>query len=114
MYSMSIVTLRLFLYTYILIIEQHDQDDGIAVDCDNNYKDSTGRCRPDDTYVLNTFKVNYLRHNTKGHIITSQAKAWNDTIRMVMWLELIVMPKVVTSRNSNVWWLTIVLSILQR
>ena len=34
----------------------------------------------------------YLRHRTTHHIITSQYKAWNDTVRMMMWIELIINP----------------------
>ena len=37
-------------------------------------------------------KVLYLIHNITGHVITSQVKAWNDTVRMCMWFELIVLP----------------------
>jgi hypothetical protein len=32
----------------------------------------------------------YLRHKTTHHIITSQYKAWNDTVRMMMWIELLI------------------------
>ena len=34
----------------------------------------------------------YLRHKTTHHIITSQYKAWNDTVRMMMWIELVINP----------------------
>jgi DDE superfamily endonuclease len=34
----------------------------------------------------------YLRHKTNHHIITSQYKAWNDTVRMMMWIELVINP----------------------
>lgn len=37
-------------------------------------------------------KVNYLIHNVSGHVITSQVKAWNDTVRMCMWFEIIILP----------------------
>ena len=36
--------------------------------------------------------VKYLKHKTNGHIITSQFKAWNDTIRRMMWLDLVLGP----------------------
>ena len=36
--------------------------------------------------------VKYLKHKTRGHIITSQYKAWNDTIRQMMWLDLVMGP----------------------
>ena len=37
-------------------------------------------------------KVKYLKHKINEHIITSQYKAWNDTIRQMMWLELVMGP----------------------
>jgi hypothetical protein len=37
-------------------------------------------------------KVWYLKHIEKGHIITSQHKAYNDTIRMAMFVELVMKP----------------------
>ena len=36
--------------------------------------------------------VKYWKHKTNGHIITSQFKAWNDTIRQMMWLDLVMGP----------------------
>jgi hypothetical protein len=36
--------------------------------------------------------VKYLKHKTSGHIIASQYKAWNDTIRQMMWLDLVMGP----------------------
>ena len=40
----------------------------------------------------NEHKVLYLIHSITGHVITSQVKAWNDTVRMCMWFELIILP----------------------
>ena len=37
-------------------------------------------------------KVNYLIHSDSGHVVTSQVKAWNDTVRMCMWFELVMLP----------------------
>jgi hypothetical protein len=43
-------------------------------------------------------RVNYLihtgntDHKATGDVITSQHKAWNDTVRMCMWLDLIMAP----------------------
>jgi hypothetical protein len=37
-------------------------------------------------------KCCYLRHKTNHHTITSQCKAWNETVRMMMWIELIINP----------------------
>ena len=42
--------------------------------------------------VTDTHKCFYLIHKDTGHVITSQYKAWNDTVRMIMWLELVVKP----------------------
>jgi hypothetical protein len=37
-------------------------------------------------------KVRYLKHRHSGCIITSQFKAWNDTVRMAMYIDLILKP----------------------
>ena len=37
-------------------------------------------------------KVRYLKHRLSGCIITSQFKAWNDTVRMAMYIDLILKP----------------------
>ena len=34
----------------------------------------------------------YIIHELSGNVITSQCKAWNDTVRMVMWYELVMHP----------------------
>ena len=34
----------------------------------------------------------YLIQDVTGHVIVSQLKAWNDTVRMCMWLELVMKP----------------------
>ena len=39
-----------------------------------------------------THKVRYLKHRDSGCIITSQYKAWNDTVRMAMYIDLILKP----------------------
>ena len=35
-------------------------------------------------------KVYYLIHEVTGHVFTSQVKAWNDTVRMVLWFDLVI------------------------
>jgi DDE superfamily endonuclease len=40
--------------------------------------------------VTATHYIHYLVHETTGHVITSQHKAWNDTIRMAMWTDIIM------------------------
>ena len=42
--------------------------------------------------VTNTHACYYIINKDTGHVITSQYKAWNDTVRMIMWLELIIKP----------------------
>ena len=37
-------------------------------------------------------KIIYIIHSTTGHVITSQVKAWNDTVRMTLWFEVIIKP----------------------
>ena len=37
-------------------------------------------------------KCYYIINDETGAVITSQFKAWNDTVRMIMWLETIVAP----------------------
>ena len=37
-------------------------------------------------------KCIYIIHEISGNVITSQYKAWNDTVRMVMWYELVMQP----------------------
>ena len=34
----------------------------------------------------------YIINKHTGAVITSQSKAWNDTVRMIMWLEIVVKP----------------------
>jgi DDE superfamily endonuclease len=41
--------------------------------------------------IEETHKCYYII-NTHTRVITSQFKAWNDTVRMIMWLELVVKP----------------------
>jgi hypothetical protein len=42
--------------------------------------------------VVAVHKVRYLRNETTGAIITSQYKAWNDTVRMAMLCDLVYGP----------------------
>ena len=46
------------------------------------------------TININTavHKCWYIIHKDTGAVITSQFKAWNDTVRMIMWLETVVQP----------------------
>ena len=42
--------------------------------------------------VTNIHACYYIINNVTGNVITSQYKAWNDSIRMIMWLETVVKP----------------------
>ena len=42
--------------------------------------------------VTNTHACYYIINKDTGHVITSQYKAWNDTVIMIMWLETVVKP----------------------
>ena len=42
--------------------------------------------------ITKTHRVKYLRHTESGHIVTSQHKAWNDTVRICMWIDLVLKP----------------------
>lgn len=42
--------------------------------------------------VTDTHKCWYFINSITGHVITSQNKTWNDTVRMVIWLDTIVQP----------------------
>ena len=43
-------------------------------------------------YTKILHKIIYITHTDSGHVITSQVKAWNDTVRMVLWFEVIIKP----------------------
>jgi hypothetical protein len=45
---------------------------------------------PIDPSVLVTHKVRYIIHTETGHVVTSQVKAWNDEIRCLMYVDLII------------------------
>ena len=42
--------------------------------------------------ITATHKILYIIHEETGHVITSQMKAWNDTIRMILWFEFLIQP----------------------
>ena len=46
----------------------------------------------------------YLIHSTTGDIITSQYRAWNDTVRMMMWIELVINPIKIRNRKLLLWF----------
>ena len=48
-------------------------------------------------------KVIYLIHEETGHVITSQVKAWNDTIRMALWFDVVIKPLKETLGKMLLW-----------
>ena len=42
--------------------------------------------------VTQTHKIIYIIQEETRHVITSQCKAWNDTIRMVLWFDVVMKP----------------------
>ena len=48
-------------------------------------------------------KVLYLIHEGTGHVITSQVKAWNDTVRMILWFEVVVKPIKERLGKISIW-----------
>ena len=46
----------------------------------------------------------YLIHNITHHVITSQHKAWNDQVRMMMWVEIIMNPIKERDRKALLWF----------
>ena len=54
--------------------------------------------------VTATHKIIYIKHSVTGHVITSQYKAWNDSIRMCMWFEKVIKPLYIGSQNKMLLW----------
>jgi DDE superfamily endonuclease len=54
--------------------------------------------------VKATHKCWYIIQPATGHVITSQFKAWNDTVRMIMWLETVVKPLKVLLGKLLIWF----------
>ena len=46
----------------------------------------------------------YMIHDETNHVITSQHKAWNDKVRMIMWLQLIMVPLRVRLGKLLIWF----------
>lgn len=51
-----------------------------------------------------THKCWYIIQPSTGHVITSQFKAWNDTVRMIMWLETVVKPFIEKLGKLLIWF----------
>jgi DDE superfamily endonuclease len=54
--------------------------------------------------IEETHKCYYIINTRTGAVITSQFKAWNDTVRMIMWLELVVKPLKEKLNDLLIWF----------
>jgi hypothetical protein len=54
--------------------------------------------------IEETHKCYYIINTHTGAVITSQFKAWNDTVRMIMWLELVVKPLKEKLNDLLIWF----------
>jgi DDE superfamily endonuclease len=54
--------------------------------------------------IEETHKCYYIINSHTGAVITSQFKAWNDTVRMIMWLELVVKPLKEKLNDLLIWF----------
>ena len=54
--------------------------------------------------VTAVHKCWYLRHSITHHIITNQYKAWNDSVRMMMWVELVMKPIKIRDEKVLLWF----------
>ena len=54
--------------------------------------------------VTNIHACYYIIHKDTGHVITSQYKAWNDTVRMIMWLETVIKPMKERLGKLMIWF----------
>jgi len=60
----------------------------------------------DDVEVTQSIhKVKYLHNRDSGCIITSQYKAWNDTVRMAMYIDLILKPLAASRGGKFFLWM---------
>lgn len=51
--------------------------------------------------ITATHYIYYLQHDTTGHVITSQHKAWNDTVRMAMFADVVMNSDYVDKTESG-------------
>ena len=54
--------------------------------------------------VTDIHSCSYIINKDTGHVITSQYKAWNDTVRVVMWLETVVQPLKEKNGKLMIWF----------
>ena len=73
-----------------VITNMHRKDDGFGIS--NGLDLVLWTKELEISGVTAIHKCYYIIQRDTGAVITSQYKAWNDTVRMVMWLETIVQP----------------------
>ena len=73
-----------------VIQDLHKKNEGFGDD--NNWKLIKWSKELTIKGVTNIHACYYIINTVTGHVITSQFKAWNDTVRMIMWLETVVKP----------------------
>jgi hypothetical protein len=54
-------------------------------------------------WITSVHKVHYIIHRETGIVMTSQVKAWNDTVRMCMWLDLVMKPIMDRDGKMLIW-----------
>lgn len=88
--------------TMRVIRDLHKRDDGYGV---SNGWELILWCRSLTVKgVTEMHKCYYIINKHTGHVITSQYKAWNDTIRMIMWLETIIKPLKIRLGKLMIWF----------
>ena len=63
--------------------------------------------------VTANHKVRYLIHFETGHVITSQCKAWNDTVRMVLWFEIVMLPLKISTSSRECYCGAIIVVVIR-
>ena len=85
-----------------VITSLHKKDDGFGV---SNGWDLV--CWSKELCINNVtalHKCYYIIHKHTGEVITSQYKAWNDTVRMIMWMETVVLPLKIKLGKLMIWF----------
>lgn len=73
-----------------VVTNMHKKDDGFGIS--NGWELVLWTKELEISGVTAVHKCYYIIQRDTGAVITSQYKAWNDTVRMIMWLETVVKP----------------------
>ena len=71
-----------------VIQDLHKKKEGFGVDDEWDLIKWTKELTIKD--VTNTHACYYIINKDTGHVVTSHFKAWNGTVRMIMWIETVV------------------------